>query len=72
MEEKKVSNEKISEKLGIVIDDVIKTVKKASRDIFDLMVEITADTANEVVDKKVDCIKQKIKEKEEKIEKTNS
>jgi hypothetical protein len=70
MEEKRLSEKEVSDRIGNVIDDVVQAIKKASKDVFNLMVETTAETASDLIDKKVGCLKQKIKEKE-KNEETN-
>jgi len=55
-----VKDEELQEKVGNIIDELVVAVKKTSRQIFDLMVERTADTADELVDKGVETLKKKI------------
>jgi hypothetical protein len=70
MEEKRLSDKEKSERISNIIDDVIIAIKKASREVFNMMVEKTAEVGSDIIDEKVDTIKQKIKEKE-KNEETN-
>lgn len=60
MEKQNVNDEQVQRKIGEIIDDLSVAVKKAARGVFDLMVEKTADSAEELVDKGVDNLKQKI------------
>lgn len=62
--EKRLSDEEMSNQVGTIIDEVVKSGKKAVRSLFNLMVERTAQTAENLVDKGVDDIKQKINERE--------
>ena len=61
MEEKRLSDKEMSNQVGDIIDEVVKTSKKIARSFFDLMVERTAQSANDLVDKKVDGLKDKLK-----------
>jgi len=72
MEEKRLSDKQMSNEVKTIIDDVVNTGKKAVRSFFNLMVERTAQTANDLVDKKVDCIKHKINKKEIDDEESNN
>ena len=60
MEKQTVSDQQVQSKIGEIIDDLSVAVKKAARGVFDLMVERTADSAESLVDKGVDNLKQKI------------
>ena len=62
MEEKRLSDKEMSNQVGDIIDEVVKSGKKIARSFFDLMVERTAQSANDLVDKKVDGLKGKLKE----------
>ena len=62
--EKRLSDEEMSNQIVTIIDEVVKNGKKAVRSLFNLMVERTAQTAEDVVDKGIDDIKQKINERE--------
>jgi len=62
MEKKRLTDKDMSKELGGIIDEVVVQGKKAVRSLFDLMVERTAQTANDIVDKRVDGLKQKINE----------
>ena len=64
MEEKRLSDKEMSNQVGTIIDDVVKNGKKAVRSLFNLMVERTAQTAENLIDKSVNNIKQKIHERE--------
>lgn len=55
-----VSDKEVQTKIGEILDDLAVAVKKAARGVFDLMVEKTANSAENVVDKGVDNLKQKI------------
>ena len=61
MEEKRLSDKEMSNQVGDIIDEVVKSGKKIARSFFDLMVERTAQSANDLVDKKVDGLKDKMK-----------
>ncbi len=62
MEQKRVTDEQIVNQVGGIIDTLAEAGKKAVRQFFDLMVERTVDTANNLTDKGVDKLKQKIDE----------
>jgi len=66
MEKKRLTDKDMSKELGGIIDEVVVQGKKAVRSLFDLMVERTAQTANDIVDKRVDGLKQKINESDKK------
>ena len=61
MEEKRLSDKEMSNQVGDIIDEVVKSGKKIARSFFDLMVERTAQSANDLLDKKVDGLKDKMK-----------
>lgn len=61
MEEKRLSDKEMSNQVGVIIDEVVKSGKKVVRSFFNLMVERTAQSANDLVDKKVDGLKEKMK-----------
>ncbi len=63
-EKQRLTDEKMSTQVGTIIDDLISSGKKAARSVLDLMVERTAQTADDIVDKKVDKIKQKLNERD--------
>lgn len=60
MERSRLNDEQIKSRIGEIIDDLTIAVKKAARGVFDLMVEKTADSAEDLVDKGVDNLKHKI------------
>ncbi len=62
--EKRLNDEEMSNQIVTIIDEVVKNGKKAIRSLFNLMVERTAQTAEDLVDKGIDDIKQKINERE--------
>jgi len=62
--EKRLSDEEMSNQVVTIIDEVVKNGKKAVRSLFNLMIERTAQTAEDLVDKGIDDIKQKINERE--------
>ncbi len=62
--EKRLSDKEMSNQIVTIIDEVVKNGKKAIRSLFNLMVERTAQTAEDLLDKGVDDIKQKINERE--------
>jgi len=62
MEEKRLSDKEMSNQVGDIIDEVVKSGKKIVRSFFDLMVERTAQSANDLVDKKVDGLKGKLED----------
>lgn len=64
MEKKRLSDKEMTDQLNSVIDGLVESVKKASRQVFDLMVERTAQTTSEVVDEQVGRLKEKMKEKD--------
>ncbi len=64
MEEKqKITDKQMSNQVGSIIDDLANAGKKAVRKFFNLMVERTSDTTDDLVDKGVDKIKHKIDKK---------
>ncbi len=62
--EKRLSDKEMSNQIVKIIDEVVKNGKKAIRSLFNLMVERTSQTAEDLLDKGVDDIKQKINERE--------
>lgn len=62
--EKRLSDKEMSNQVVTIIDEVVKNGKKAVRSLFNLMIERTAQTAEDLVDKGIDDIKQKINERE--------
>lgn len=62
--EKRLNDEEMSNQIVTIIDEVVKNGKKAVRSLFNLMVERTAQTTEDLVDKGIDDIKQKINERE--------
>ncbi len=64
MEEKQLSDKEMSNQVKTIIDELVKNGKKTVRSFFNLMVERTAQTAENLVDKGVDNLKQKINERE--------
>jgi len=63
---KKLTNKEVKKQIKIIIDDIATTGKKSIRSLIKLMVERTANTADEIVDKGVDKKKIKIDKKESK------
>jgi hypothetical protein len=55
-----VNDKEVQIKIGEILDDLAAAVKKAARGVFDLMVDKTANSAENVLDKGVDNLKQKI------------
>lgn len=64
MEKKRLDDKQISNEVSTIIDEFVTTSKKAVRAFFNLMVERTAQTAEDVVDKKIDKLKHKINERD--------
>ena len=71
MEEKRITDKQMSSEVKTILDEIVTTGKKAARSFLNLMVERTSQTANDLVDKKVDCLKQKINEKDTDEKKSN-
>jgi len=63
MEKKTLTDEEINKKVSDVLDNVIITGKESTRTIIDLLVEKLARSANEIFDKNIEQIKQKLKER---------
>lgn len=72
MDEKRITDNEMSDKVGSIIDEVLIVGKKAARSIFDLMVERTAQTAGDLVDKKVETLKDKLSERESNDQEENN
>jgi len=64
MEEKRLSDKEMSNQVETIIDDLVSNGKKAVRSFFNLMVNRTAQTAEDLVDKGIGNLKQKINERE--------
>ncbi len=69
MEEKRLTDEKMSKEVGGIIEQLVISGKKAARGFFDLMVQRTAQSASDLVDKKVNDLTDKIKERDSNDEK---
>ncbi len=63
-EKQRLTDKDMSARVGMIIDELMSSGKKAARSVLDLMVERTAQTADAMVDKKVDKIKQKLNERD--------
>lgn len=61
MVDKKLSDK---EKIVEIIDGLVSSIKQAARQVFDVMVETTAKTTSEMLDKNVYKIKEKITKEE--------
>jgi len=57
---KRLTDEQLTEKACGVVDELTKAVKSASRDIFDALVERTKDVFSDVADKYAIKAKEKI------------
>jgi len=64
MEEKRLNDKEISDRVKTIIDELVKNGKKTIRSFYNLMVERTAQKAEDLVDKGVNDLKQKINERE--------
>lgn len=62
----RIMDEQTQEKFAEILDELAGAVKKAGRAVFDLMVEKTADSAEDLVDKGVDNIKEMVKNENQK------
>jgi len=72
MDKKRLTNDKMTEEFSSVIDDLIIAIKVSGRRVFDIMVEKTAQSTSDAVDKKVENLKIKIKRNKENDGKENS
>ena len=64
MEEKRLSDKEMSNQVETIIDDLVNNGKKAVRSFFNLMVNRTAQKTEDLVDKGIGNLKQKINERE--------
>lgn len=61
MGKKRITDEKMTEEFSSVIDDLMSAIKVSARRVLNVLVEKTAQTTSDVVDEKVNLLKDKMK-----------